>query len=309
MENIYDLIILGGGPAGVTAGIYARRRNLKTLLITKDFGGQVASKAVVIENYPGFLEIQSVELIKKLIEQLKSFGAEILLDLAKEVKKEKEVFSILTESGKKFSGLSVIVASGSEKKMLNVPGEKDLVGKGVSYCSVCDGPFFAGKKIAIVGGGNAGVESAIALSKTVEKIYILEYGEKLLADERNQELIAKEKNVEILTNAAVKEITGDKFVNGLRYEDKKKKEIKNLEVEGVFIEIGYKPASNFVKELVSLNERGEIIIDFGSSQTNIPGLFAAGDVTSLEYKQIVVAAGEGAKAALSASKYIKSRIK
>jgi thioredoxin-disulfide reductase len=302
---IYDLIIVGGGPAGITAGIYGARYKLKTLLITKDFGGQIAKKVVPIENYPGFKEISGLELIQKFKEHLEKFKIETEIDLVIKIEKNKD-FSVLTKNGKKFESKSVIIASGADPRPLKVQGEKEFIGKGVSYCTVCDAPLFKEKTAAVIGGGNAGFEAAIALSRWAKKIYILEYGERVMADLENQELAKKMGKVEIITNALLKEIKGERFVNSIIYQDRKTGENKELKVEGVFVEIGSQPASSFVRDLVDFNEKGEIKVDFETFQTRTPGLFAAGDVNIGKYKQIVTAAGEGAKAALAAAEYLKN---
>jgi thioredoxin-disulfide reductase len=302
---IYDLIIVGGGPAGITAGIYGARYKLKTLLVTKDFGGQIAKKAVPIENYPGFKEISGLELIQKFKEHLEKFKIETEIDLVIKIEKNKN-FSILTKNGKKFESKSVIIASGADPRPLKVQGEKEFIGKGVSYCTVCDAPLFKEKTAAVIGGGNAGFEAAIALSRWAKKIYILEYGERVMADLENQELAKKMGKVEIITNALLKEIKGERFVNAIIYQDRKTGENKELKVEGVFVEIGSQPASSFAGDLVDFNEKGEIKVDFETFQTKTPGLFAAGDVNEGKYKQIVTAAGEGAKAALAAAEYLRN---
>lgn len=302
---IYDLIIIGGGPAGITAGIYAARQKLNTLLITKNFGGQVARKAVAIENYPGFEKISGLDLIKRLEKHLRKQKIDIERDFVIKVKKEGSKFIVFTESKNQFQSRTIIIASGADPRPLEVPGEKEFVGRGVSYCVTCDGPLFAEKEVAVIGGGDAGFEAAIFLAKIAKKIYILEYNPKIVADETNQEIVRKTKKVEIITNAALKEIRGDKFVNSIVYQDRKTGEEKVLSVDGVFVEIGSQPATSFVKGLVEFNERDEIKIDSKTGQTSTPGLFAAGDADDIPYKQIVIAAGEGAKAAISAYKYLQ----
>jgi thioredoxin-disulfide reductase len=304
-KNIYELIIIGGGPAGITAGIYAARYRLKTLMITKDFGGQVARKTVPIENYPGFKEISGIELIQKFKEHLEKFKIDTKIDSVVKIEKINGDFKTLTENGEKIESKAVIIASGSDPRPLKVPGEKEFIGRGLSYCTACDAPLFKDKTVVVIGGGNAGFEAAIALSRWAKKIYILEYGEKLVADIENQELAQKTGKVEIITGAALKEIHGDEFVNSIIYQDRKISKNKELKVEGVFVEIGLQPASAFANSLVGFNEKGEIKVDFETFQTKIPGLFAAGDVNMGKYKQIITAAGEGAKAALAAYEYLK----
>lgn len=308
----YDLIIIGGGPAGITAGIYAARQKLNTLLITKSFGGQIARKAVGIENYPGFEEISGLDLIKKFEKHLRRASArsddhkiDIERDGVRKVKKIGEKFLVQTTDKNTFEAKAVIIASGADPRPLEVPGEKKFIGKGVSYCTVCDSPLFEGKTVAVIGGGNAGFEAAIFLAKFAKKIYILEYSEKISADVENQERVKKTGKIEIITNAQPKEVKGEKFVNSLVYLNGKTEKEVNLAVEGVFIEIGSQPATSFVKGLVDFNEKDEIKVDPFTGQTSCSGLFAAGDADEVPYKQIVIAAGEGAKAAISAYEYLQ----
>jgi len=326
---LYDLIIIGGGPAGITAGIYAARQKLNTLLITKSFGGQVARKAVAIENYPGFEEISGLELIQRFEKHLRKQKIDIERDTVTKIKKIDKNFIVFTESKHRFEAKAVIIASGADPRPLEVSGEKKFIGRGLSYCSVCDGPLFENKNVAVIGGGNAGFEAAIFLSNIAKKIYILEFNPKIGADETNQERVKKTGKVEVITNAALKQIKGNqlpergeaerrvemkansergklhRFVNSIIYQDRKTKKNITLPLEGVFVEIGSQPATAFVKGLVNFNEKDEIKIDLRTNQTKIPGLFAAGDITEIKDKQIVIAAGEGAKAALSAYDYLQ----
>lgn len=304
---MYDLIIIGGGPAGITAGIYASRQRLKTLLITKDFGGQVAGKAVMIENYPGFKEICGMDLIQKFVEHLEKQEIEIKKEEVIKVKNRDGKFLVLTKNKNSYEALALIVASGSDPRPLEVLGEKEFLGRGVSYCVTCDGPIFKNKKIAVVGGGNAGFEAAIFMTNYAKKIYILEYGPEVKADVENQEIAKKSGKIELIKNAVVKKIEGENFVKAIVYQDNKTKKEKNLEVGGVFVEIGYQPATSYVKGLVDFNERDEIKVEFETCQTKTPGLFAAGDVNVGRFKQIVTACGEGAKAALAAYDYVQNK--
>jgi thioredoxin-disulfide reductase len=303
----YDLIIIGGGPAGISAGIYAARQNLNTLLIAKDFGGQMTRKAVEIENYPGFEKISGLGLIQKFEKHLRKQKIVIEKDSVTKVEKVDGDFYISTASKHKFSSRTVIVASGADPRPLEVPGEKEFIGRGVSYCTTCDAPLFSGKEVAVVGGGNSGFEAAIALSNWAKKIYILEYSPEISADQFNQELVKKIKEIQILTNTTLKKIEGDKFVKLIIYQDRKTGEETTLPLEGVFVEIGSVPATGFVKDLVEFNEKDEIKIDSKTNVTKTAGLFAAGDVSDIEWKQIVVAAGEGCKAALSTYAYLKKQ--
>ncbi|HPZ74548.1 MAG TPA: FAD-dependent oxidoreductase [Candidatus Pacearchaeota archaeon] len=309
---IYDLIIIGGGPAGVTAAIYAARQRLKTVLITKDFSSQISKKAVMIENYPGFPEISGIDLIEQFKKHLEKFEKKGDIDIRKDtvlkIKKQSEKFLIKTTSNKSFQSKTVIVASGADPRPLEIKGEKKYIGKGVSYCATCDAAFFSDKIVAVIGGGNTGFEAAIALSNWAKKVYILEYGSIICADKVNQEIAQKTGKIEIITNSVLKEIKGNQFVNSILYFDKKENKEKELAVEGVFVEIGTQPATSFVRGLVEFNERDEIKVNPFTGETSMPGIFAAGDADDVPYKQIVIAAGEGAKAALSVCQYIKKRI-
>ena len=302
---IYDLIIIGAGPAGVAAAVYAARQRLGILIISKDIGGQVAKKAVDIENYPGFEKISGPDLVELYQKQLKANELEVTLDEVVGIEKKDGKFFVSTASGKTHEAVSVIVTSGAKSKLVNVPGEEEFEGKGVSYCSLCDGPVFKGKDVAVVGGGNNGFESAVFLSNYVKHVTILEYNDKVNADAENQELVAKNKNIEIITNAKIVKIEGKVFVNAIYYEDRASGTEKKLDVSGVFVEIGYSPATSFLNGLVELNDKKEIIFDPVTLSTKTPGLFSAGDCNVSKYKQIVMASGEGAKAALSAYEYIK----
>lgn len=304
---MYDLIIIGGGPAGITAGIYTARQKLNILLITKAFAGQIARKAVAIENYPGFKSISGLDLIRKFESHLKKQKIEIKLDTVRKVKKYGADFTVLTASKKQYHAKSVIIASGADPRPLEVPGEKKYIGKGVSYCVACDGPLFSGKEVIVIGGGNSGFEAAISLANYVKKVYILESGSKIRADEINQKKAQKTGKVEVVTSARIKQIKGKNFVESVVYKDKQTKKTKVLNIGGVFVEIGSQPANSFVGDLVDFNKKDEIIVDHQTGKTKTKGLFAAGDVDNLSFKQIVIAAGEGAKAALAVSTYLQSK--
>ena len=307
--EIYDLIIIGGGPAGIAAGIYAARQKINTLLIAKDFGGQVAKKAVAIENYPGFAEISGLELIRKFEKHLRKQKIDIERDEVTKLKKIGNHFFVQTKSKNRFQSKAVIVASGADPRPLEVEGEKKYIGRGLSYCPTCDGPLFEKKTVAVIGGGNSAFEAAIFLSKIAKKIYILEYGEKVGADQINQERVKKTGKVEIITNAALKKINGKQFINSIVYQDRITNKEKTLPLSGVFVEIGSQPATSFVKGLVDFNEKDEIKVNPFTGETKTPGLFAAGDADEVPYKQIVIAAGEGAKTALSVYNYLQKNVK
>lgn len=299
---IYDLIIIGLGPAGVTAGIYAKRQNLDCVVIGKSFGGQMMSKAVDIENYPGFEKISGFELMEKMREQLVSMGVKVLEDEVLEITKKDDMFEIKLDS-KEFFSKAVVVATGSNYRRLNIPGESDYLGRGVSYCTTCDGPLFRDKTVAVIGGGEAGLEAARFLSTYASKIYILERGKELLASKSNQDIIASlYPKVEVVYEAEMKKIEGREMVEKIIFNEKGKQ--KELSVNGVFVQIGYTPASQIFKNLVELNDRSEIITSKETGETNIAGIFAAGDVSNGKMKQIVIACSDGAKAAMSAYKYL-----
>jgi thioredoxin-disulfide reductase len=306
-EKIYDLIIIGGGPAGITAAIYAKRQKLDLLLITKEFGGQMNRKAVKIENFPGILEISGKDLIQRFIEHLEKYDIETEIDEVTKVEKREENFLVKTKGNKDFLSKTIIVASGANPRPLSIPGEKEFLGKGVSYCVTCDAPLFKEKTVAVIGGGNAGFEAAIFLAEFAKKIYILEFSDKIKAEKENQEKAQKTRKVKVIKNAAVKEIKGEKFVQSLVYQDRISQKEIELPVEGVFVEIGSIPATSFVKDLVHFNQRNEILVEFETMRTKTPGLFAAGDCNAGRYKQIITACGEGAKAALSAYDYLQQK--
>jgi thioredoxin-disulfide reductase len=301
----YDLIIIGGGPAGITAGIYGARQKLNILLITKDFGGQLNKKAIDINNYPGLDGISGLGLVQKFQAHLEKQKIDIEKDEVGKIEKTEKGFSVLTENKKTFESKAIIIASGTDPRPLEVPGEKEFLGKGLSYCAICDGPMFQDKIVAVIGGGNSAFETAIFLSKIAKKIYILEYNPKVNAFKDNQEAVKKMGKAEIITNAVLQKIEGNNFVNSITYQDRITKQQKTLKVKGVFVEIGYQPATSFVKGLVDFNERDEIKVDFETCKTKTPGLFAAGDVNVGRYKQVVTACGEGAKAALAAFEYVQ----
>jgi thioredoxin-disulfide reductase len=304
MQNIYDLIIIGGGPAGITAGIYGARKKLKTLLITKDFVGQ-AGKAGEIENWPGFYLISGQKLVSDFKNHLQKFDIEIKEEEVKGIEKKGEIFEVSTVKNNIFQTKAIIIASGRNPRPLKVPGEEKFTGKGVSFCSVCDAPFFKNKTVVVVGGGNSAFETALDLKEYASKIYILEFLPKIMADEDCQESAKASGKITIITNVAVKEIKGKDFVDSIIYEDKISGKKVELEVKGVFVGIGSLPATAFLKNLVDFNKSGEIKINPKTCETRTPGLFAAGDVTDVKYKQIVIACGEGAKAALSAHEYLE----
>lgn len=300
---MYDLIIVGAGPAGMTAAVYAARKRLNALLISKDFGGQVLWTAKV-ENYMGYQFIEGIELMQKFEAQVKQFPLD--QKIGEGVAKLSILdggFEIKTDKGESYQTKAVIVSSGKRPKQLSVPGEDKLKGRGVTYCAICDGPLFAGEKVAVIGGGNSALEAADDMVKIGEHVYLVSTttftGDQVLVDR-----LEDASNLTTFLRWQVTEIEGATMVEGIRMKDLNSGEEKRLAVGGVFVEIGLVPNSDFVKGIVKLNELGEIAVGC-TSETNVPGLFAAGDVTNVPEKQIVVAAGEGAKATLQAHRYLQ----
>ena len=301
---MYDLIIIGGGPAAVSAGIYAARKKLKTILITKGWGGQMAL-APEIENYAGFESITGAELVSKFTQHLKKNELEIkegveikdikLVDNLVEVKVNDDVYQAKV----------AIITTGRNPRKLGLPNEDKFIGKGISYCSTCDAPLFRDKEVAVIGGGNMGLGTALDLITYASKVYILEYSPELKADKYFQEKIKKIDKIEVITSVKVAEIKGDQFVSSLTYSNGTGGKNKELPVQGIFVAIGSDASSFLVKNVVELNKENEIKID-SRNRTSQPNIFAAGDVTDISHKQIVIAAGEGAKAALNAYDYLQN---
>jgi len=297
---MYDLIIVGAGPAGITASIYAARKRMNFLVITKDIGGQAALSSD-IENYTGYQYITGPELTKKFEEHMQEFQIELKYEEVVGIKKTDEGFKVKTDKGV-YKSKALIIASGAKPRMLNVPGEQEFKNRGVTYCATCDAPLFPNKDVVVVGGGNSGFDAALQLMKIANKIYLIERGPRLRGDEIMRDKVERSEKVTVLTNTNVLEISGDKFVTGVTVERKGKREM--LGAQGVFIEIGYMPNSEFAAGVVKLNERKEIVVD-DRCKTSVDGIFAAGDVTDVPQKQVIVAAGEGAKAALCAHEYLQ----
>jgi len=301
IDGTLDIAVIGAGPAGMTAAVYSARKKLKTAIISKDVGGQVAW-TMGIENYLGFQYITGRELTTKFQEQVREYPIPMVLDEVREIKTEPEGFLLVTTGGRSISSRTVIIATGKRPRELGLPREKDLVGRGVSYCATCDAPFFKGKSVAVCGGGNSAVTAAIELNEIASKVYIVSRNpwraDGILIDKAN----ALEK-LEKRIGYDATEIVGDKTAQGLRIKDQKTGKEEMLDVQGIFVEIGLDPNTEFVKGLLKLNKYNEIVVDC-MCRTEVPGLYAAGDVTEVHEKQIVVAAGEGAKAALSAYEYL-----
>lgn len=294
---MYDIIIIGAGAAGLTAALYAYRYNLNTLLISKDIGG-VTLEAHSIENFPGYKGITGIELIKQWVDHIKSLKVEIQLDDVVNIEKQKDNFVITTKNGKKFQSKTVILALGMKRKHLNIEDEDKFLGKGVSYCATCDGPLYKNKIVAVIGGGDTALMDAQFLVEHAKKVYIIHRRDELRAEPKREEQIKKNKKVEIIYNTNVKEIKGKDFVSSIVLDNK-----TELKVDGIFIDVGFIPSIDIIKKLnVRCDEHDYIIVN-NKQETNIPGLFAAGDITFNSLKQIITAAAEGAIAAFSAFRY------
>ncbi len=314
----YDVIIIGGGPAGAAAAIYSARKKLKTLLITDSFGGQSVVSAD-IQNWIGEPHISGLDLAQKLEGHVRSFGDSVEIKIPEKAVEIKSVrcstfdricdFEIKTDQGA-YESKSVILAQGARRKKLGVPGEEKFNGKGVAYCSTCDAPLFSGKKVAGVRGGNAGLQAVVDLFPYASEVYLLNRGDILKGDPVEQEKIKNNPKLkEVIFNAEIIEISGEGFVNGIKYKNSKTGEEKVLQVEGVFVEIGSEPNSEIVKNLVALDKWGQVIIDAKHATTSHPGIFAAGDITDDPYKQNNISVGDAVKAALAAYNYLLKREK
>jgi thioredoxin reductase (NADPH) len=303
VKKEYDVIIIGGGPAGLTAGLYSARDRLSSLLIEKGIIGGKITEAERVDNYPGFPEgISGLELTRLMHEQATKYGLESIFA---------EVTSIEIDGGQKvikttdgdFVARAVIVAGGSERVKLGIPGEKEFTGKGVSYCATCDGPFFTDKPVAVIGGGNAAIYEALHLTKFASKVTVLHRRDQLRAFAIVQEKAFAEPKIEFLLNTVIEAIEGKDFIQKLKLRQVITGEESFLEVAGVFMAVGLKPNTEYLADILLLDEQGRIIVDAGM-QTKIPGIFAAGDIRSGSIRQTIAAAGDGATAAMNAKKFI-----
>lgn len=301
---MHDIIIIGAGPAGLTAGIYAGRREMKSLLISKDLGGQIVW-AHEIENYPGFLNISNFEMIKRFQEQTIKSGTNILFEEVKKIEKIKEKHFIVHTKKEKYESKAILLTLGLFPRRLSIPGEEEFNGKGVSYCANCDGPFYKDKIVAVVGGGNSAFDAAEVISKIAKQVYLLNKTEEYRAFESLVNEVKARKNINIINNVQMKEILGKEKVEWLTYLDKKTNVEKKIEIDGIFVEIGRIASTDFVKDFVGLDKVGQIIVDH-NYMTQTTGLFAAGDVVSGEHKQITVACGQATAAVLSVYQYLQT---
>ena len=297
--NIYDIIIIGGGPAGLTASIYALRANKKVLVLEKStFGGQITSSPKV-ENIPGFVCVSGNEFAQKLMDQAISLGAEIECSEVINVISS-DIKTVVTDDGD-FYARSVIIATGTKHRMLGLENEEDFVGNGISFCAVCDGAFYEGKTVAVIGGGNSALQEAVLLSETSEKVYIIQNLDFLTGENKLQEILSKKGNVEIIYNTTVSELIGDDEISAIRLKSPEKESVLN--VDGVFVAIGLIPQNEIFKDLITLDNYG-YVLSGEECTTNVDGVFVAGDCRTKNVRQVATAASDGAIAALNACRYL-----
>lgn len=302
-KEVFDVLIIGGGPSGSSAAIYSARKGLKTGIVVQRFGGQVMD-TMAIENFISMRYIEGPKLSRDLEEHVKSYDVDIISsESVKSLTKNSNYIEVSLESNATLKSKSVIISTGAKWRELNVPGEKEFKNKGVAYCPHCDGPIYKGKDIAVIGGGNSGIEAAIDLANIVNHVTVLEFLPELKADAVLQEKLNSLSNVTVLKNVQVKEITGTNRVNSLIYVDRSTNEEKSISLEGVFVQIGLVPNTKWLGDTLELNKMGEIIVD-KKGLTSIEGVFAAGDCTDSPYKQIIIAMGSGATASLAAFDYL-----
>lgn len=298
---MYDCIIIGSGPAGMSAALYLTRKKMKTILISDEVGGQTG-KSAEVENYLGFTKLSGSDLIEKFSEHIEAIGVETKTAEVKSISKKDSGFEVKT-SDETFEAKSIIIASGKTPRKLGIPGEEDFLGKGISYCATCDGPLFKDKTVAVIGGGNSALDAALEMEKYCQKVYIINLNDDFQGDEIRKDRVKSSQKIEVISKAQTIGVSGSQFLEKIKYKDLASGEEKEIESQGMFVEIGWMPATEIVKDLVNLNDIKEIKVD-KDNKTSCEGIYAAGDVTDIEYKQIIISAGEGAKAALSCWKYI-----
>lgn len=302
-KEVFDLLVVGGGPAGAAAAIYSARKGIRTGVVADRFGGQVAD-TLAIENFISVNQTQGPQLVAALESHVSEYPVDVMKHQRAVRLRSGQVVQVELESGAKLQSRSVILATGARWRDMNVPGEKEYRTKGVTYCPHCDGPLFKGKRVAVIGGGNSGVEAAIDLAGVVAHVTLLEFAAELKADDILQRKLRSLSNVEVLTNARTTEVLGNgRHVTGLSYEQRESGEAGELEVAGVFVQIGLLPNTDWMEGAIELSPHGEIVVG-PRGETSLPGVYAAGDVTTVPYKQIIIATGDGAKAALGAFDYL-----
>ncbi|MFP7485550.1 alkyl hydroperoxide reductase subunit F [Priestia filamentosa] len=301
-KDPYDVLVVGGGPAGASAAIYAARKGIRTGIVAERFGGQILD-TLSIENFISVKATEGPKLAQALEEHVKEYNIDVIdLQRAKRLEK-KDLFEIELENGAILKSKSVIISTGARWRNVNVPGEQELKNKGVAYCPHCDGPLFAGKDVAVIGGGNSGIEAAIDLAGIVKHVTVLEFASELKADQVLQERLNSLPNVTVVTNAATQEITGTDNVTGITYTDRETNEEHHVELQGVFVQIGLVPNTEWLEGTIERNRIGEIVVDKRGA-TTMPGVFAAGDCTDSAYNQIIISMGSGSTAALGAFDYL-----
>ncbi len=302
-KDAFDMLMVGGGPAGAAAAVYAARKGIRTGVVSENFGGQTLD-TLGIENYISIKETDGPKFALALEQHVRGYDVDIMnMQRAKALVLNtglnKNLIEVQLESGASVRSKSIVISTGARWKNINVPGEREFKNKGVAYCPHCDGPLFKGKHVAVIGGGNSGVEAAIDLAGLVGHVTLIEFDKVLRADAVLTRKLHSMANVTVITNAQTTEITGDQKVNALIYKDRATEQLHTVTLEGVFIQIGLVPNTDWLKGVVELSKHGEIIVD-AKGQTSVPGVFAAGDATTVPFKQIIIAAGDGAKAALGA---------
>lgn len=307
---MYDLIILGGGPAGAGAAVYSARKLLKTAIITKEFGGQ-STVSETIYNWIGTKEISGNDLAKNLEDHVKNYSGQFL-DIfegeeVEKIEKENDYFVVKTKRQKEFKTKSVIVATGSSRRKLNVVGSDIFENKGITYCATCDGPLFSEMDVAVVGGGNAGFETAMQLLAYCKSVTLLESGDCMKADKITIEKVMAYPNFRCFKNIELVKVEGNKFVESLTYKDKETKEEKTIQISGIFVEIGQTPNTLFIKDLVKINDYGKIVVDPVTQRTSVDGIWAAGDCTDGKYNQNNIAVGDAVKALEDAYIWLKNK--
>lgn len=297
---MYDIIVIGGGPAGLTAAVYARRANKSVLVIEKgSFGGQITYSPKV-ENIPGFAEVTGNEFAEKLVEQALGLDAEVECAEVLEIK-QGDVKTVVTDSGD-FEGKTVIIATGAKHRMLGLAREQDFVGEGISFCAVCDGAFYAGRDVAVIGGGNSALQEAILLADLARKVYVVQNLDFLTGEQKLQEKLIAKENVEIILGHTVKGVLGDTALTGITVADNSGAE-KQLDIDGMFVAIGLIPQNEAFANIINLDERGYVASD-ENCLTNADGIFVAGDCRTKKIRQVATAAADGAIAALAACDYL-----
>jgi len=304
-EDVNDVVIVGAGPAGLTAGVYCARKMLKTVIISENVGGQ-ALESWAIENYMGYRVVTGEELMKKFEEQVRTLNIRLELDRVTGIRKEENLFIVRTISDGEVKAKALILTQGNRPRKLGIANEEQYLGRGLSVCSTCDGPLYKGKKVAIVGGGNSALQTAVEMSDIAESVSLI-VRSTIRADPVYVDLMKNRKNITVLPNSQITSLEGEKFLSAVTIKDEAGNEQK-VALDGVFIEIGWLPNTDMVAELVALNGKKEIVVDI-NGRTSAPGVFAAGDVTNVKSKQIIIAAGDGAKVALEAFEYLMTEWK